>query len=89
MFATGHIKGRMLYILTRLDYDDIITEIVDVGNKFFYVGQKAPKYAEAAFCHGGGPRKDCEVEFRPTWMPSLKSHYIPIKLKVALLVGRN
>ena len=88
MLATGHIKGHMYYILTRLDYDDIITEIVYVVNKFFIIGKNPPKYAEAAFCHGGGPRKDCEVEFRPTWMPSLKSHYIPLKLKVALMVGR-
>ena len=69
----------MYYILTSIDCDDIITEIVYVENKFFNVGQKAPKYAKAAFCHGGGPQKDCEVEFRPTWMPSLKPHYIPIK----------
>ena len=67
----------------------VSTEIVDVVNNIFNVGQHPPKSVEAAFCHGGGPRKDCEVEFRPTWMPSLKYHYIPIKLKVALLVGRN
>ena len=55
-------------------------------NKFFNVGQHSPKYVEATFCYGEGPRKDREVEFRSTWMPSLNSPSITIKLKVALLV---
>ena len=58
----------MSYILTSISSDDIITEIVDVVNKFFNVGQHPTKSVEAEFCHGGGPRMDCEVEFRPTWM---------------------
>ena len=54
----------------------------------FNVGQHPPKSIEATFFHGdGGPRKDCEVEFRLSCMPSLNSPSIPIKLKVALLVG--
>ena len=49
--------------------DDIITEIVDVVNKFFNVGQNPPKSVEAAFCHGRGRQKDCEVEFSLTGWP--------------------
>ena len=65
-----------------------MTEIIEDSTKLFNVGQCNYVSIKNIFCHGGqDPWKDCEVNSRPTWMPSLNSPSITIKLKFALLVG--
>ena len=80
---------RTYNIITMLAQDDIIAEILDLVNKFFNLGQNPPKSVEATVFRGGGPWKECEVEFNTTWMPSLNYPSISIKLKVALTVGKQ